>query len=197
MGNRRLVQFSGGLVILAGIALAVVRFFGELAPRQNLEGAVAGAAFGSVIAAPGILALLSLRQRPALVLPAAAILVPMSMMSFALVTLPLLIPAYLLARSFARTAGVTQMRSAVRVMASTVLVFGLLVAAFAALFAHEDPREYVTGSGGVGTSDVVTYWEVALAFMFCGLAIGLGWWSSPKVAARVSQPGDDMVSASA
>jgi hypothetical protein len=104
VSDRRLVQTTGGVVIAAGVALGIVRFFGEVPPGQNLEAAAGATAFGALIAASGILALLSLRHRPALLLPAAVLLVPLSFLSFALVTLPLLIPAALLFRTFARAA---------------------------------------------------------------------------------------------
>lgn len=70
-------------MLAGGVALAIVRFFGEVPPGQNIEAAVGATAFGAVIAAPGILALLSLRQRPAMALPAALVLIPLSFLSFA------------------------------------------------------------------------------------------------------------------
>ena len=92
----------GCVVLLAGAALAAARFWGEAPPARGLECAVGALAFGAVAAAPGVLALLSVHDRPALVLPAAVLLVPMSFISFALVTLPLLVPACMLFRRYRR-----------------------------------------------------------------------------------------------
>lgn len=164
-------------MIAAGVAIAIVRFFGKSPPGQNMEAAVGATAFGAVIATPGVLAWLSLRQRPALALPAALVLIPLSFLSP--VTLPLLIPAFLLMRSFVRTIPTA---SALRVFVTGVLVSGLLLGAlFALLFAHEDPREFTTDMAYYSTSDVITYWEAALATALVVLAGSIGWWLSPTV----------------
>lgn len=147
--HQLLVRITGGLVVAAGVAFGLVRFFGEAPPGQNLEAAAAAITFGSVIAALGTLALLAVHDRPALLLPAALLLVPLSFLAFALVTLPLLIPAYLLLRTCAQA---TREGSGWRVAATTSVVLVFLVAALVALFAHEDPREFATetacGCGG-------------------------------------------------
>ena len=62
---------------------------------------------------------------------------------------------------------------------TTVAVLALLVAAGLALFAHEDPREWTTATGGVyGTSDVVTYGEAAVAVGLAAAAVAGGWWAT-------------------
>lgn len=170
--HQRLVQVTGGLVITAGVGFGVLRFVGDVPPAQDLEAALGATAFGAVIAAPGVLALLALRDRPALLVPAAAVLIPLSFLSFALVTLPLLIPAFLLMRAYLRAA---HTGSGWRAALTTVVVLTLLVAALAALFAHEDPREYVTETTHYGTSDIVTYGESALSLALTVTAIGAGW----------------------
>lgn len=164
---------TGALVVAGGVALGVVRFFGEVPPGQNLEAAVGAVAFGAVIAAPGVLALLAPRGRPALLLPAACILVPLSFLSFALVTLPLLIPAMLLFGAYSRLAPVT---STVRALATTVVVVVLLVGALLALFARDDPREYVTYTTSYGVGDVITYSEAAVSVALTTTALLAGWW---------------------
>lgn len=169
---QRLVQVTGGVVIAAGVGFGVLRFVGDVPPAQDLEAALGATAFGAVIAAPGVLALLALRDRPALLVPAAAVLIPLSFLSFALVTLPLLIPAFLLMRAYLRAA---HTGSGWRAALTTVVVLTLLVAALAALFAHEDPREYVTETTHYGTSDIVTYGESALSLALTVTAIGAGW----------------------
>jgi hypothetical protein len=170
--DRRLLLGTGAVVITAGLVLGVVRFFGEPPPGQDVEAAVGAAAFGAVIAAPGALALLATRGRPALALPAAVLLVPLSFVSFALVTLPLLIPAFLLLRVVLRT---FQEGAAMRALASSAAVLTLLVAACIALFVSEDPREHATATTVYGTSDVVTYAEAAGSLILTTTAVVAGW----------------------
>lgn len=167
-----MVLVSGGLVVVAGMAFAMVRFFGEAPPAQTIEAAVGAAAFGAVIAAPGVLALLALRDRPALLLPAAVLLVPLSFLSFALATLPLLVPALLLLRAFARA----ELRQpGWRVAATSIVVVTLLLAAVAAFFVHDDPRHYTTDTASYSTSDIVTYAEAALSSALAASAVAIGW----------------------
>jgi hypothetical protein len=172
-----LVRITGALVVAAGVAFGLVRFFGQPPPGQNLEAAAGAIAFGSVIAAPGILALLALHGRPALLLPAALLLVPLSFLSFALVTLPLLIPAYLLFRTCAQA---TPEGSGWRVAATTSVVLVFLVAALVALFAHEDPREFATETAFYGTGDIVTYLEGVLSLALTATGVGAGWFLAPR-----------------
>lgn len=129
-----------------------------------------------MIAAPGILALLGRRGRPGLYLPAAVVLVPLSFISFALVTLPLLIPAWLLARSAARA---LSRRDLIRAVAATVAVLAVLFAALLALFVHQDPREWTEGSTTWGTSDVTTPIEALASTALTAAAIGLGYAIAP------------------
>lgn len=171
-GQRTLIRVTGVFVIAAGAALVFVRFFGEAQPGRNLQTAVGAVAFGAVIAAHGVLALLALYDRPALLLPAALLLVPLSFISFALVTLPLLVPAFLLFRTYARAA---VNGTGLRTVATTTVVLLLLVAAFVVLFAHEDPREFVGESATFGTSDIVTYAEAALSLVLTSGALAVGW----------------------
>jgi hypothetical protein len=165
------VRFAAGLIIAAGVALAFVRFYGEVPPGQDLEAATGALAFGAVFAAPGVLALLAEPDRPGLLLPAACLLVPLSFVSFALVTLPLLIPAFMLFRAYARAASPGH---GWRTVATTAAVLALLVAATIALFARDDPREWVTERSVYSTSDVVTYAEAALSLGLTLTAIAAG-----------------------
>jgi hypothetical protein len=171
---------AGVVVLLAGAALAAARFWGEAPPARDLECAVGAIAFGAVVAAPGVLALLSVHDRPALALPAALVLLPLSFISFALVTLPLLVPAVLLFRRYVRAPGPKG-----RDAATTFAVALLLVTAGLALFAHEDPRSWTTATESGSTSDVVTYAEAAVAVGLAGAAVAGGWWAT-----RPRQPGD-------
>lgn len=171
MHDRTLVFGTGGFVIAAGVAFTLVRFFGKAPPARNLETALGAVAFGAVIAAPGVLALLAVPDRPALLVPAAVVLVPLSFLSFALVTLPLLIPAVLLIRAWARTAPPGTAGQAALVTVTVVLP---LLAALLALFANQDPREYRTDDAGYSTSDIVTCAESALSLGLSALAVAAG-----------------------
>lgn len=175
--RRVLIRVTGVFVIAAGAALVLVRFFGEAQPGRNLETAVGAVAFGAVIATPGVLALLALHDRPALLLPAVLLLIPLSFISFALVTLPLLIPAFLLFRTYARVA---VSGTGLRTAATTAVVLLFLVAAFIALFAREDPREFVRESATFGTSDIVTYAEAASSLVLASAALAVGWRIAPR-----------------
>ncbi|MEK7292903.1 MAG: hypothetical protein AAB088_05625, partial [Actinomycetota bacterium] len=64
--------------------------------------------------------------------------------------------------------------------ATTAVVFLLLVAAFVALLAHEDPREFVGESATFGTSDIVTYAEAAISLAFTSGAFAIGWRFAPQ-----------------
>jgi hypothetical protein len=168
-----LLRVTAVLVVAAGIALALVRFGGEPPPGRNLEGALAALAFGAVVAAPGVLALLATHERPMLLLPAAVLLIPLSLLSFALVTLPLLIPAFLLFRAYWQAA---PDGSSLRAVGATSGVLIVLVAALVVLFAHQDPRQYVTATGSYGTSDIVTCVEAATSLALTAVALVAGWW---------------------
>jgi hypothetical protein len=137
-----------------------------------------------VFAAPGVLALLAEPDRPALLLPAAFLLIPLSFVSFALVTLPLLIPSYLLFRTYVRTAAPGH---GWRTAATATVVLGLLVAATVSLFAHDDPREWTTDRAIYGTSDVITYAEAAVSLALTVTAIAAGRALAPPVRARPSE----------
>jgi len=173
-GSAGFIASTGAVVVAVGLALAALRFSGGIPPEQGAEGAVGSLALGAIVAAPGILSLLALRERPALLLPAAIALIPLSFLSFALVTLPLLLPAGMLFVGYGR-------RSADRPSplgtagGTTVAVFVLLASAVAVLFMHQDPRSYTTGTGGGSTSDVITFAESLSSLMLTTAAIAAGW----------------------
>lgn len=193
--HRRLIYITSALVIAAGFTLTVVRYFGVAPPGRGLEAVLGAIAFGGVIAAPGFLALLAYRRnQPALLLPAAAILVPLSFISFALVTLPLLIPAFLFVRIWSRSASGRQRLGASLLYTAATIV--LLLGAFVVLLVHQDPRSWDVAADGTvtttmvdvtsgwgeagesvesyGTSDIVTYGEALASLALTGTAIGIG-----------------------
>ena len=105
-----------------------------------MEGPWGGIALAAVIAAPGVLVLLALHDRPALLLPAGVILVPLSFLSFAGVLLPLLVVAVVLFVAYGRrSAG--RRRPQWRTTLTTVVVVALLVAAAISAVRPRGPAE--------------------------------------------------------
>lgn len=173
-GSRAFVTAVGAVVVSAGGGLALLRLIGGAPELRGVEAASGAFALGAVMAAPGVLALLSLVERPALLLPAGVLLVPLSFVSFAGVTLPLLIPAVMLLVAYGRRCsgpGTYPGQAGVCVVVVVVLV----LAAFLALFANEDPRRYSTPTGGGSTSDVITVAESLGSLALTAAALGAGW----------------------
>lgn len=159
----------------------VVAFLGYFATSPGLRGfeaALASVALGAIVAVPGVLSLLAVADRPALMLPAAMLLFPLSFRSMAGVLLPLMIAAAMLFVSFGRRS-VGQMSSDGRVALTILTVMVLMVAAVAALLVHEDPRTYTTPTGGGSTSDVVTIIESLISLALAAAAVGSGWLLAP------------------
>lgn len=170
----RLAVVVALLLVLAALGIAALRFFGGSPPEQRWYDLLGALALGAIVAAPGILALLAHYGRPALLLPAAVVLIPLSFLSFALVTLPLLIPAVMLFVDYAHRSRAHPI-GWLRAMALAALVLGLLVAAALALLVHQDPREYTTATAGYGTSDVITAAEALVSLALVVAALAVGW----------------------
>jgi hypothetical protein len=173
-GSAGFIGTTGAVVVAAGLGLAVLRFVGGTPAEQGVEGAIGSLALGAAVAAPGVLAVLALDSRPALLLPAAIVLVPLSFLSFALVTLPLLIPAGMLLVGYGRRS-VGQpppVGSAVGTCAAVLLT---LAAAVVVLFVHQDPRSYTTATGGGSTSDVITFAESLFSLALTAAAVAVAW----------------------
>lgn len=170
------------IVVAAGSALVVARFMGTPPPGRGAEAAVGAVAFGAVVAAPGVLMMLSVRHgEPALLLAAGLALIPLSFISFALVTLPLLIPAFVSWRAWARHRhdGAGPLSAHVALAVATL---GFLCTAFLALLIHQDPREWtgttiedgIRVSVGYATSDVITYAEAFISLALTGAVVLIG-----------------------
>jgi hypothetical protein len=176
VGSTGFLVSVGSIVTAAGVGLAFLRYFVTEPAWRGIEGAMAGAALGAVVAVPGILALLAQVDRPWLLMPAAILLFPLSILSFVL--LPLLIAAALLLVSFGRrSTGRTTQGGRAALMTLTVIV--LLTAAAVTLFVHEDPRSYTTATGGGSTSDVITMAESLISLSLSSAAIAAGWLLAP------------------
>lgn len=151
-----------------------MRYVGGAPPERGLEGALGAAALGAVVAAPGVLALLALRERPGLLLPAATALVPLAFFSFTGVTLPLLVPAVMLFVAYRRCSSAHRPPWGRAVLANAnVLAF--LLAAVVALFLHDDPRQWSSATGGGSTGDVITLGESLISLAFTFAAVAAGW----------------------
>lgn len=174
-GSQAFVATVGGLVLAAGAALALVRLVGDNRFVSGLEAATGALAFGGVIAVPGVLALLGLADRPVLLLPAGILLIPLSAVSFAGVTLPLLIPAVMLLVAYGRRSSGRPSAYPGQAGVCVVVVLVLVVLAFLVLFAHDDPRSYSTPTGGGSTSDVVTVAEAMLSLALSTTAVASAW----------------------
>ncbi|HEY6531400.1 MAG TPA: hypothetical protein VIY72_03795 [Acidimicrobiales bacterium] len=176
LGAPRIVAIV--LLTLMAIGIGALRYVatGDDLYLTEAERVAGSLAFQAIVLAPALLALASTRRRAILLLPAAAVLTPVSMLSFAGVLLPVLIPAVLLLVALATRwdglpCGVPRGLSAV-----TVVVW-LLGAAVAAMLVHDDPRDYASpdGRSSAGTSDVITVAEASISMGLVALAIGLGW----------------------
>ena len=168
-GSPRTIAAIGACIVAAGGAIVVVRYLGRSPAEPGLE-----IGLGGVVAAPGVLAVLALWDRPALLLPAALVLVPVSFLSFAGILLPLLAPAVLLCVAYGRRSALQPGRP-VRTAATLAWVQVLLVAAVAALLVHQDPRSYATPVEQGSTGDVVTVAEALVSLALVGTALVGGW----------------------
>jgi hypothetical protein len=170
--RRAAVAVTGVLVVVLAAALGIVATVGAEPPHPVL-GAVALAA---VVAAPGVLALLGLDDRPDLWLAAGWTAFPFALISFAGLTLPLLG-----AMAVFLWAWITRPNLPIRPRVPTAVVAPLvfLLAAAAAsvlLFGPDDPTSWTNVHGGSGhTSDVITQGEALACLGLLALALAAGW----------------------
>jgi len=165
----RSVTIAAGVVIAAGVALGLVRYFGGVPPERGGEGALGGTAFAAPFVAAGVLALAGRADRPWLLTAAGIALVPMSFVSFAGVALPLLVPAGIFLAHSARAPGRWEPGAVALALAGAVGI----VAALVLLFVHEDPASWVTATGGGSTSDIVTARESLRSLALLALVLEL------------------------
>jgi hypothetical protein len=188
LGAPRIVAIV--LLTMMGIGLGVVRFMGEDGFETPTERLLASLAFEGLLIGPALLALMSVRRRAVLLIPAAIVLSPLWMLSFSGILLPLLLPAGLLWVAVATRYDELPC-GALRGATAILLVLVLLVGAVAALLVHHDPRQYelAGGAGGGSTGDVVTVVESSLSIGLVALAVGLGWLiAAPRRRPPVARP---------
>jgi hypothetical protein len=140
-------RIAGGAVLGAALALGAVSLAGSGPAQTGPERGAAALAFAAVVGAPGLLAL-SGDRRPGRVLAAGIGLVPVALASSAGVTLPLLVPAIVLAVLAWRDRPPT-----IRAGAAALIAVVGLSAAIAALIVHEDPRSWTTFAGRTTIAD--------------------------------------------
>jgi hypothetical protein len=129
-------------------------------------------ALGMVATLPGALAMLG-RRRPALFLAAGLIGVPISFISMAGATLPLLLPTGMAFVAYSRRAADAIPRVYPTIVALHAAVLGIL--SFVVLLAHEDSRCRAIENGTTCSSDVVTAPEAAASLALSALAIASSW----------------------
>ncbi len=159
MYDRRMNSHLSGIiasavVIAGGVGLVFVHYYGG--SPGDPEGWFSALGFAAPFLGLGMLALVgTLRQRPALVLAAGYVLMPMVLVSVVLI--PLLVPAmFLTVRSSAE-----QFRMGDLVL-SGLLALGLLVV-FGVLVLHQDPVTWLTPEGGGSSGNIVTTTEATTA----------------------------------
>lgn len=177
VGASTFIVATGALVVAAGLGLAVLRYVGGIPPEQGAEGALGAVALGATVAVPGLLAILAGRDRPVLLITAAITLVPLSFLSLAGITLPLLIPAVILLIAYGRRSS-HQPPPKGTAAGTVAAVLVLLAAAVSVLFLHEDPRASSTATGGESTSDIITYAESIPSLALSAAAAVAGWFLS-------------------
>ena len=180
------IRAVAGFLVLAGLGLAAIRFVGASPAEDGFEGALGSLALGTPVVATGVLALLAIRERAVLLLPAAVVLVPMSFLSFALVTLPLLVPAVMLSIGYRRRSRAESMSGARAAVTLWVVVL-FVIAAVGALLVHHDPREYTTPTGSGGTSDIITTVEALISLALTATSLAAGWFLSAPVSSPAAQ----------
>lgn len=157
------MRIAAWAFVLAGAGLVLVRFFGEPAPNQGAEAALAAFAYGTAVASPGVVALVGGRSGTIVAAGVAGVVTAM-FASFG-ATLPLVIPAVALLVAGSRRAGDTALADlAIVVLAPLAVV---------ALWVHPDAREWTTPTTTYGTSDVVTWAEAAISLTLTAAVVAL------------------------
>jgi hypothetical protein len=190
-GRDRLVTVCAALVFLVAAVIAVVCVLAADEAETAAEVVLRAAAISGLVAAPGVLVLLARADRPSLLVTAGVALLPVSMISFAGLALPVLIPALVLLVAGARRADARPDRPCAPMAVTTLVVLTLVVGAGLALFAHDDPRSWQHGEVSGSTSDVVTVPESLLSLGLGSLAICAAWYLATPVTRRAGDRARD------
>lgn len=142
------------------------------------RGVPAAIAFGIVIATPAFLALMARHRRPGLYLASGLVLLPMSFLSFAGVTLPLIFVAAMAFVAYGRHAD--EEIPMVWAPLTALVLFILAIASIAVLLfaGGDDPRCVSTATSTSCTSDVITDGEALAALGIVVVMVAAGWFLS-------------------
>ena len=179
-GWRRGALVCGCLAILAGVALALLRYGGGPTDRgwgmdDHLGGSIA---MGAVIAGVGVVALLARRRRPLLLFATGVALVPICIVSVVLLPGVFIVIGMFLAAASAPPPRTP--RPPLRTFLTIALVAALHIAAMFALILHLDARTIATPMMISSTEDVITWVEVALSLGCTALAVFVAWTMPPE-----------------
>jgi hypothetical protein len=178
---RRIVGLCGGVVIADGAATGAI----AVAGRQPVDPILGLVALGAVIAAPGVLTLIGLRDRPHLWLAAAIAALPLAFLSFAGLAFPLVPAAVVLGYAWSKRGVLDGARSLAPPVVLVPLLAVLQLAAAAALFLDDDPASWTTAEGGGSTSDVITEGEALVSLAVIAGLLVAGWvLSTPRRSPR-------------
>ncbi|MFN8233474.1 MAG: hypothetical protein U0V56_08405 [Actinomycetota bacterium] len=189
-------RWAIGISFALAVGVGVLRAANTEAALRSAE-AVGNVAFALVFALPGLLGLIGLRRRPALLIAAGLLDLALAFVTLmSLVGVAFIVPAVLFLIADRVPPG------PLRTAAAVIVCVALGSAAFLALFVREDPAcwartsegvyvvpdpgSYVRGSsistpGGPGitesgcTSDTISPLEALLAAALVGLTLGAGW----------------------
>lgn len=172
--RHRLAEEGSGLIGTAiGLGLTALLIANRDDPVDQTSRILGALALGFLYTLPGALALLG-RRRPALYLAAGVLGVLLSFTSFALVTLPLLVPVGMALVAYGRRSADVVPRVPAPVIALHVLALGV-ASYFVGFLMHEDPRCQTIGNGTECSSDVVTTAEALVSLGVTGIAVASSW----------------------
>jgi hypothetical protein len=169
------------LVFMLAALVVVVRWGGTSRGQWQAEGPVPTVAFGAVIAAPGLVALIGRRRkRPVMFAAAALACVPLAPLS--IVTLPIWIPAvlFMVAWVYAGTAQPTAI-SAGRSAIGIGVCLALIAAAAGLLVFGTMPYTYTYATGGESGSYVTASHGLASLVLVALSVVVTSWTAGPGV----------------
>jgi hypothetical protein len=181
----RIVGVCGGIVVANGAVLGAI----AVAGREEVDPVLGLVTLGAVIATPGVLALMGLRDRPHLWLAAAMAALPLAFLSFAGLAFPLAPVALVLWYAWSKHGVLDGARPFVPPGVLVPFLVILQLVAAAALFLSDDPASWTTADGGGSTSDVITNGEAVLGLGAIAALLVVGWLlSTPRRLVEASGP---------
>jgi hypothetical protein len=181
----RIVGVCGGIVVANGAVFGAI----AVAGREEVDPVLGLVTLGAVIATPGVLTLIGVRDRPHLWLAAAIAALPLAFLSFAGLAFPLAPVAVVLWYAWSKHGVLDGARPLVPPGVLVPLLVILQLAAAAALFLSDDPASWTTADGGGSTSDVITNGEAGLGLGAIAALLVVGWLlSTPRRLVEASGP---------